>query len=407
MRLLVLTTTFPRWANDVTPAFVYELSRRLQNNGFNIVILTPHCEGSKKFEILDGMKVYRFPYFFPEKYQKLAYDGGIIPNLKKSLLAWIQVPFLLCIETLYTIKLIKKEKIQILHSHWIIPNGFVGTISKCMFGLPHITTAHAGDVFTIERVKPLHIFGSFVLKNADIITANSNYTKNSILSINKSIENRLIILPMGIDIERFAGKSKNVSDKPSIQRNILSIGRLVEKKGVKYLIMAMEEIIKMYPDARLLIGGDGPEKENLVTLCRMLKLDENVKFLGYIPEDRMPQVYASADIFVLPSIVTRHGDTEGLGVVLLEAIASGIPVIGSDIGGIPDIIEDGKTGLLVEPKSADDLAKKIIFLFSNKTFSDNLTKNARDLLNVKYSWDIVTIQFSHVIRRVLEKHSLN
>jgi len=173
------------------------------------------------------------------------------------------------------------------------------------------------------------------------------------------------------------------------------------------LIMAMEEIIKMYPDAKLLIGGDGPEKENLVTLCSMLKLDENVKFFGYIPEERMPQVYASADIFVLPSIVTRHGDTEGLGVVLLEAIASGIPVIGSDIGGIPDIIEDGKTGLLVEPKSADDLAKKIIFLFSNKTFSDNLTKNARDLLNVKYSWDIVTVQFSHVIRRVLEKHSLN
>jgi hypothetical protein len=93
MKILFLATTFPRWENDTRPAFVYELAYRLQKSGLEIVVLAPHCAGSKKFELLNEMRVYRFPYFFPTRYQKLAYAGGILPNLKRSNLAKIQVPF--------------------------------------------------------------------------------------------------------------------------------------------------------------------------------------------------------------------------------------------------------------------------------------------------------------------------
>jgi len=394
MKILVLTTTFPRWEHDPRPAFVYELSKRLQESGLEIVVLAPHCDGAKQFEILDGMKIYRFPYFFPTKYQQLAYDGGILPNIKKSNLAKAQVPLLLLSEMIYAFRIIRQEKIEIIHSHWIIPNGFIGAIGKILFSIPHITTAHAGDVFTIQKSKILRMLGSFVLSNAELITANSVFTKKSILSINNSVDPRIQIIPMGVDEHRFCKKDRVLAeDSPDSAQNILSIGRIVEKKGLKYLIMAMQEVIKKYPDVTLFIGGDGPEKDNLIQLCSELKLERNVVFLGFIPVEKIAERYASSDIFILPSIETKYGDTEGLGIVLLEAMACGIPVIGSDIGGITDIIEDHKTGLLIKPGDPEDIAKKILLLLSERELQTYLSRNAITLIHKKFSWDIVSKQF--------------
>lgn len=406
MKVLFLATTFPRWENDIRPAFVYELANRLQKSGLDIVVLAPYCEGSKKFELLDGMRVYRFPYFFPTRYQKLAYNGGILPNLKKSNLAKIQIPFFLLSEIIYTLKIIKRENIEIIHSHWIIPNGFVGALCKIILNIPHITTAYGSDVLTIEKSSIFRIFGSFVLINSEVITADSAYTSNLTISIEKSIEKRMHIIPMGVDQQRFHKKNQVILEKPSVGLIILSVGRLVERKGIKYLIKAMETVIKTYPYAKLLIGGDGPEKDHLINLCRTLKLERNVEFLGFIPNDKIAQVYASADIFVLPSIVTKSGDTEGLGVVLLEAMASGIPVIGSDIGEITDIIEDRKTGLLVKSGDPDDLAKKILFILSNKDFRINLSREATNLIERKFSWEIVTRRFVEVFQNFSDNNRI-
>ena len=399
MKILVLTTTFPRWEHDMRPAFVYELSKRLEQSGLEIVVLAPHCDGAKQFEILDGMKIYRYRYFFPTKYQKLVYDGGILPNIKKSTLAKVQIPFLLISEIISTLKIIRKEKIEIIHSHWIIPNGLAGAIGKILFNIPHITTAHAGDVFTIQKSGMLQMAGSFVLSNAELITANSVFTKKSILSINSSVDNKIRIIPMGVDECRFCKKDRIRAGEPTeSSRIILSIGRIVEKKGLKYLIMAMQEIIKRYPDMTLFIGGDGPEKKQLIQLCSELNLEKNVIFLGFVAPEKIAELYASSDIFILPSIETKDGDTEGLGVVLLEAMACGVPVIGSNLGGITDIIEDNKTGLLTRPGDPDDIARKILSLISDKELRTTLSKNAITLVNEKFSWNIVSKQFSEAFQ---------
>ena len=133
-KVLVLATTFPRWKNDTTPAFVYELSKQLRTGNMDVVVLAPHYHGAKKLEMMDGIKVYRFPYFWPAKYQKLVYDGGILPNIKRSHLAKIQVPLLVLSELYYTFKIIKKEKINVIHSHWIIPSGLIGAFCKNFLG---------------------------------------------------------------------------------------------------------------------------------------------------------------------------------------------------------------------------------------------------------------------------------
>ena len=399
MKILILTTTFPRWKDDTTSAFVYELSKRLQKEGFEIVVLAPHHEGAKRFEIIDGMKVYRFPYFYPKKYQKLAYEGGILSNLKRNHLAKLQVPLLFLSELFYAIKIIKKERINFIHSHWIIPSGLVGSILKRTYRKPHITTAHAGDVFTIRNSKILSKIGSFVFKNSDKITANSNYTKNAITSIEDKIKDIVEIIPMGVDTSLFHPKhATGLRDDFEAEYLILSVGRLVEKKGVKYLIMAMKDVIKEFPNAKLIICGAGPEEENLENLTKKLNLKENVIFVGYIKNSDLPKYYTSSDIFILPSIKVKGGDTEGLGVVLLEAMACGTPVIGSNTGGITDIIKHGESGFLVKPKDPEDIAEKIIVLLSNKELQQKFSEEGLKIVRERFSWNVIVKKFVKILR---------
>ncbi len=398
--VLVTATTFPRWKNDTEPNFVYVLSNLLVKKGYNVIVLAPHYPNAKRFEIMGKLKVYRFPYFYPLSLQKLCYDGGVLENMKKSMLARIQAPFLLVSEYFHMIKIVKKEKINLIHAHWILPQGFLSAIVKKMYRVPFIATAHAGDIFPLRK-NTLKRMARFAINNSTYATANSNFTKNSILKIsdNKHIE----IIPMGVDLQDFSPKNKDnkLKKKYNIKGEfILFVGRLAEKKGAEYLIRAMPSVLKKLPNSKLLIAGYGPEIDKLSSLIKELNLEDNVVFAGRVRNKDLPKFYATADVFVGPSIVTSKGDTEGLGVVFLEAIASGTNVIGSKVGGIPDIIKHNSTGILVEEKNPKQLADSIVNLLKNKTLQKKLSKNA--MLHVKkaYSWDIVAEKFSKLYSKV-------
>lgn len=397
MKILVLTTTFPRWKNDSTASFVDQLSERMKDRHTEIIVLAPHYEGAKKFEIMDGMKIYRFPYFYPYRYQKLAYDGGVLSNIKRSHLAKVQIPLFFLSELYYTFKIIKKEQVDVIHSHWIIPGGLVGAISRQIFDIYHMTSAHAGDVFTMRNSKIFTDIGSYVFKNSDKITANSSFTRDVIVSMDNKID-KIEIIPMGVDTVRFSPtRVSNLRETFMAEYIVLSIGRLVEKKGVKYLIIAMKEIIKKFPKAKLIIGGSGPDMKILEELSKSLDLQNNVIFVGYISNEDLPKYYASSDIFVLPSIETKEGDTEGLGIVLLEAMASNVPVVGSNIGGITDIIIDNETGLLTKPEDPKDISEKIVTLLSDKKLRQRLSEKGLKTVNERFSWNLIAEQFKKLL----------
>lgn len=162
----------------------------------------------------------------------------------------------------------------------------------------------------------------------------------------------------------------------------------------------MSEILKKLSGSKLVIIGDGPEKEKLESLAKDLNLGKDVLFLGRIRNEELPRYYATADVFVAPSIVARSGDTEGLGVVLLEAIASGTCVIGSNVGGIPDIIRHNRTGLLVEEKNTSQLANAITSLLKNSKLQKKLRKNAIAHVKKAYSWDVVAKRFAGIYAKM-------
>lgn len=380
MKVLVLTTTFPRWVDDPIPTYVYDLSKRLQDKGFDIIVLAPHYYRSKKFEIIENMKIYRFPYFYPYKYQKLCYNGGILSNLK-SIIAQIQLPLFIFAYIYYILKITKNEKIDLIHAHWIIPSGFVVSIVKSIIKKPFIVSVHGSDIASANN-SFIRCIIRHILRKVDICTANSNATKDLILAANGSYK-RVDIIPMGVDTDKF---EPFVQNKKQI---ILSVSRLNKNKGIDYLIDAMPKVVHKFSNVKLIVVGDGPEKDNLTNKIRKLNLENSVSLVGAIKNRDLPYYYNISDIFVLPSL------KEGLGVVLLEAMACGTPVIGSNIGGIRDIIVDGQNGSFIEPGNSNNIAEKIIWILSNQEIRDTFSENGLKTVRERFSWDIVTEKFSN------------
>lgn len=381
-RILVLTSTFPRWKNDTVPPFVYNLSKKLTRD-FDIYVLAPHSPGAKKFEIMENMKVHRFKYFW-EQYENLTSFGGILPTLKKNRLFFFQVPFFIIAEFLSARELVKKIKPYLIHAHWIIPQGFIAVLLKKLYSIDFVVTSHGGDIFAL-RNKLFIFLKKVILREARKVTAVSNVIKNEILNtIDNRLTNKIKILPMGIDNKTFNPQKRNPALKKKYKIDgafLLFVGRLVEKKGARYLVEAMNEVVVKHPLTKLLIIGDGPLKKELMSLIKERALDKNIIFVGPLPNRLLPQYYATADIFIAPSIITKEGDTEGLGLTLVEAGLSGCALIGSNIGGIPDVIQYGKNGFLVRQKDPDYISKYIIKMLNNPSLLLKMKKNSRKLLN--------------------------
>jgi len=392
-RILVIVSRYSRTPNDPGD-FVTELSEWVNKKGYRVSVLAPHDYGLKLKENINGVIVYRFPYFIPFKYQKVAYGPGILDNLKNSFLAKLQVPFFILFELLYAIKIIRKTKSNILHTHWIIPQGLVGAICSKLFKIKHISTIHGSDINMLKNSWVLKNISRFIINNTHHITVNSTFTKNLLLTIiSKNNKKKIKTIPMGIDQNRFfPAKHNEMREKYHEENLLVYVGRLIDWKGVKYLIHGLKKVIKVYPSTKLIIIGRGPEKSELEKIVNKLGLIENIDFIGEIKNTDTPMYYCIADIFVIPSIMV-NGHTEGLGVVTIEAMACGTAVVGSDIGGIPDVIKDGHNGFLFPQKSPDMIAKSIIKMLSNEKIKNKFINNGLKTVQEKFSWNVVSEKF--------------
>jgi glycosyltransferase involved in cell wall biosynthesis len=386
MNVLILTTTFPRWIDDPVPSFIYDLSLRLAKRGLNVVVLAPFHHRSKKFETFQSVKVYRYQYFWPSRYQRLAYDGGILSNLKRGFLERIQLLTLFFSQMYHTLKIVNKEKIDLIYSHWILPNGLVGAMCSRLLRKKHIFTEHAGGVAALRKIPFRRYILRFIISNTVKATAVSGYIKDRLLSLiddeefRKEFEKKVVVLPMGVDTKKFY-PLKNVEQLKSeygftTSKLILFIGRIVEKKGLQYMIRAMPKILEKEKDLKLLICGDGPLRNTMEKLSNELGVSNNIIFRGYITEKEKIDLMHLSDLLVVPSIVTDTGDTEGLPVVIIEGLASGLPIVASNTGGINDIIVDNFNGRLVPQKDIETLAETVIELLSNEEERKRLSRNA-------------------------------
>ncbi len=398
-KLLVLTTTFPRWPNDADPPFVYNLSKRLTRQ-FDVTVHTPHYPGAKTRELLDGMHIHRFRYNVAPL-EKLAGSTGILPTLRVNKIFYVLVPFLVGCQFFSLLFLVRKLRPDIIHAHWLIPQGLVAIIIKRVFRTPVVVTAHGADIFGLQGMLMSSIKNRICLQ-ANRISVVSRSLQQALKSSlpNQSDDVSMDIIPMGTDAKVFSPEKKNddIRKKYGIKNKILLfVGRLTEKKGVDYLIDAMPMVLKQCPDTRLLIIGNGERADVLKRQAASYGLFDSIDFLGSIPNSDLPAYYATADIFIAPSITAKGGDTEGFGLTLVEAAMSGCLVISTKTGGIEDIIQDGKTGFLVPQKDAKDLAEKIMYSFAHKDEIDKMREAGRIRCIEKFDWSVIAGRYEELL----------
>lgn len=357
------------------------------------------------FEVMDGLTVYRYPYFYPHRFQRLVYGGGIWPNFKRSLLAKIQAPFLLISGIYHTMKIARKEEVDVIHSHWTLPNGLMGAICSHIQGRKHVITSHGADIVILEKLPFRHLLARYIFNHTESVTAVSKQIQRRIQNIipDSNDPDYIRVLPMGVDLNIFAPQTFEKLPEKQITKSkytLLAIGRLVDKKGFTYLIKAFPAILEKYPWTELIICGDGPLRSNLENLAKSLGIAQKVIFKGYVSNSEKVEYLLKSDILILPSIITDSGDTEGLPVVLIEGMATGVTIVATDVGGIGEVVIDGLNGLLVPARNSNAISEKVLELLISPQLMSAISKNAKESVK-KYGWDTVGNQYRLVMEESL------
>lgn len=398
MKILVATSTYPRWPDDDVPGFVDQLSRELVTE-HDVSVLAPHYHGAATAETIrfsdKSIRVYRFRYFI-SPLQKLAYGGGMLTQVRGNFLNAVLVPFFLLAELMALRSLQRKQSFDVIHAHWIIPQGLCSALFTTLsrHAPPYVITAHGGDLFAL-RGAILTRLKKWVLDRAIAVTVVSEAMREQCVAIGIPA-NKIIVRSMGVDLR----KVFTPGDTKAPRYKLVFVGRLVEKKGVSVLLKAMSLLRDAHPQAELTIIGDGPDRKSLQAMAKQLGLGSTVEFRGSVINRDLPQELRNAAIAVMPSIVARSGDQEGLGLVAIEAMGCGCAVVATDLPAIRDSVRHEETGLIARAGDANSLATQISRLLDDDQLRRRLATDGREFAVANFDWSIVGAAYREILSDV-------
>lgn len=386
MKVLYIVTAYPRGPGDVITPWLVETIHRLRGRGVEVEVLAPAYRGLGP-QLVEGVRVHRFRYA-PQALETLTHDQTAPDRIRERPAYLALVPTYVACGSLAAARLARTGGFDVVHAFWPLPHGLMGLAARRAGGVPLVSTFFGVELTWLRSDLPLlrPLLGRIV-RASDAVTAISSYTAAQLRELVPGARPRII--PFGAAVE------EKVVRPPSLPvagpYTLLFVGRLVERKGVRHLIDAVHRL-RQTRDVRLHVVGDGPLRPELERQVAALGLQEAVRFDGFVSSDELARRFAGCDAFVLPAVVDAKGDTEGLGVVLIEALSYGRPVIASAVGGIPDIVRDGQTGLLVPPGDAEALAAAVERYIDDPALATALAEAGRRHVEQRFSWDAITAE---------------
>ena len=387
MKVCVATTAFPRWEGDGEGVFIWEAVRAIAKRDIQVTVVAMHVPGTPSIEKREGITILRPPYWYPPQHELLRKDPGGLPiTWRRYRLTRLQLPLFLLRHSMAITKVARTS--DIIHAHWTL-SASAALIGQWHHQKPVLTTVQGSDIFQIPRLPLGRWFTKRTLTRSRHITALSNALKEQVLHLGIN-DNKITIIPNGVDTSTF-------TPLPSRQREdiILFVGSLIQRKGANFLLEAMASIAHNFPHYRLVLIGDGPQKTSLQQLAKRLGIDQRVTFTGRLPQHQVKKWMQRAKVFVLPSV------EEGMGVVLIEALASGTPVVASNVGGIPDVITSD-VGILVPPKDVQALANALRDILRDPSHWDMMSHRARRRAVEIYDWGQVSQRFVSLYHSILD-----
>lgn len=389
-RVVVVATTYPRWRGDPEPGFVHELSRRLAARGFEVAVVCPHALGALARESMDGVEVVRCRYA-PARWETLVNGGGILANLRRSGLGWILLPALFLALAAGLVRTARRA--DVVHAHWLVPQGLLalGLQRLRLLRAPVVATAHGADLFALRGAWFTRL-RRWVVRNAAATTVVSEAMRERLAQEAGGTGAPVQVRPMGVDLRhRFTA-----GDEPRLPHRLLFVGRLVEKKGLRHLIDALPAIRAAHADVTLDIAGFGPEFEPLRVRVRERGLEDVVSFLGAVTQEDLVPLYRRATLFVAPFVAAASGDQEGLGLVMIEALGCGCPIVAGAVPAAADVLDALPAGA-VPPGEVDALAREIVRLLDDPALRAAQIEAARRIVLPRFDWETVADGYAALI----------
>ncbi len=399
MRALVTSSTFPARIDDGVPRFVFDLASALTRHA-EVFVLAPDAPEALREERVDDLRIVRFTYFVPRRAQRLALGQGMRDNLRGSWLARLQVPGFLIRQALTTRRLARRERIDVVNAHWLVPQGLTAAWARGRGGrFKLVLHVHAGDVYLLGRLPLGRTIARYVLARTDAIYADGSHVRDSLSEL-VGYDCGAVLQPMGVHCSTFGPGATTAPVEHGFPDGFLFFfGRMAEKKGAVYLVRAMPRILERRPGLGLVLIGDGPQRSLLDKEVSRLGLEPSVRFLGRQPHAEIVRHLHACRAAVVPSIIDSHGETEGMPTVVVEAMAAGVRVVGSAVDGIPDVLRHGENGWLCREKDPEDLASNVLLALEDSEGSTVRSEGMKTAAH--HDWAEVAARYASTFERVL------
>ncbi len=401
MHIVCPTYWYPQHASDTQATYVHDINRHLVRRGHRVTVVTPGHPSLAPRDTFDGVEVVRFPMVLPDD---LTY--GHVAQSRVSLLGRLAR---LAVMARYTwgqyrttVRVARAGRADVIHAHWAIPTGLAAVLAARRLRRPSVITMHGGDVYvnpeqgydfpTRWYVRPPL---RWTLRRADALTAITEDCRQHALRAGAPAQAIRLIFN-GTDLRRFSpGAPPDGSDDASWGPHmIFACRQLFPRKGIRFLIEAAAQLKPRFPDLKLVIAGDGFERPELARLAEELGIAPDVTFLGWVPNTALPPYYRAAAVSVIPSL------EEGFGIPAAEAMGCEVPVVASDAGGLPEVVEHGVTGLVVPRGDSTALARAIGSLLEDPARRRRMGVAGRARALRLFDWDRTAEQFERVYHEI-------
>jgi phosphatidylinositol alpha-1,6-mannosyltransferase len=374
MKVLLLTWDFPPVRGGIQ-TWMLELARRLPDA--KVRVLAPAVQGDRAFDATSGCRVTR------------------LGSARLGRIPWL---IQLCATTLW--ECITRRPDVIVCGH--VTTAPAALLARRVLGIPYVVFTYGYEI----RRKRWKRLLRFLLRNAKLVVACSDFTRNAVLALGVAVERTRILYP-GVDTQHFTPDTRHLTPDTT-RRNgrgtLLTVARLAELyKGHDTTIRALPLVRAKCPDVRYVIAGDGPLRDYLGRVAESVGVEREVRFLGEVTDDELPDLYRACDAFVLLSRESpSKGGAEGFGIVCIEAGACGKPVVAGRSGGLVDAVDHDKSGLLVDPQDIGAVAEALVSVLTDSSVAERLGKEGRRRVLERFTWDQVIADARKVFEEALE-----
>jgi len=368
---------------------VYDLAQNLGKFGNDVHVLTCWEPDTKEYEIDNYVTVHRV---------------HVYNNPSNNFVEWIMQLNFAMIE--YAIKLIQNNKFDIIHAHdWLV--AYATRVLKKSYNIPLITTIHATEYgrnsgIHTDMQRTIHNVEKWLINESDRLIVNSNYMKDELLSIFNIQSDKISIISNGVDLKKFNNVYADVAFRENYaaknEKIVFYVGRLVNEKGLHVLLNAIPQILSTFNNVKFVIAGKGPCLNNLIELSQKLNIMNRVYFTGFVSEEVLLKLYKCSDIAVFPSTY------EPFGIVALEGMVAGIPVVVSDTGGLKEIVNHKEDGMKFYSGNSDSLADCLLELLSDDSLSNKIRNVALQKVHKLYNWDNISERILNEYKYVISKY---